>query len=338
MKNINSLLARLGSLSLAATLVFSVANAASARKDSKVAAAVIEALVQQAVGQENQADRVVKAQSFSDDVTIGSATRDSNLTVYGAARINGDITAGKIGNPGQKYIIGQQTLNPVTQQLELRFKDKKAGALGAWVDLDFVTTATSYRLGVSDIGHANVAVRSHGIYCHPQMTPGQIMGITGGSKMNFKGTTTSRVFNGPARTSFNDFNLTLTVRHEAITNNILFGFVPYSAEYPVTGGNNGKGFYEANWNSPVYNTTHPIWNPGLVSYKVVSGNLAGLSVTTSVADTLQTLDVFDLFSDADLEMLLESLNAYFGNDSTKVKAYLAENRHRLARAFKALNS
>ncbi len=338
MKNLNSLLARLGSLSLAAALVFSVANASTARKDSKVSAAVIEALVQQAIGEEVDA-AATRTQSFADDVTIGSAATGRNLTVYGAARVNGDLTIGKIGTPGQKYIIGQQALNPVTQQLELRFKDKTAAARGAWVDLDFVTTATSYKLvGAVDQGVATVAVRSNDIYCHPQMTPAQIMGVTGVSKGNLKATTTSRVFNGPARTPANDFNMTLTVRHEAITNNVSFGFVPYSASYPATGGSNNTGFYEANWNNATYNTAHPVWNPGVVSYKVVSDNLAGFGVNTAVSDSLQALDVFDLFSDADLETLLQSLNSYFGNDSTKVKAYLAENRHRLARAFKALNS
>lgn len=337
MKNLNSLLARLGSLSLAAALVFSVANASAARKDSKVSAAVIEALVQQAIGEEVAAAST-RTQSFTDDVSIGSAATGRNLTVYGAARINGDLTIGKIGTPGQKYIIGQQALNPVTQQVELRFKDKRAAAPGAWVDLDFVTTATSYRLGAVDTGVATVAVRSNGIYCHPQMTPAQIMGVTGASKGNLKGTTTSRVFNGPARTPANDFNMTVTVRREAITNNVSFGFVPWSANYPATGGSSNTGFYEANWNNATYNTAHPIWNPGVVSYKVVSDNLAGFGVNTAVSDSLQALDVFDLFSDADLETLLQSLNSYFGNDSTKVKAYLAENRHRLARAFKALNS
>jgi len=187
---------------------------------------------------------------------------------------------------------------------------------------------------------ATVAVRSRDIYCHPQMTPGQIMAVAGGaSKASFKGTTTSRVFNGPARTSANDFNMTLTVRVEAITRDVSFGFVPWqTGNYPTTGGTNSTGFYEANWNNATYNTAHPIWNAGVVSYTVKSDNLAGFGVNTAVSDSLQALDVFDLFSDADLETLLASLNEYFGNDSTKVKAYLAANRHRLARAFKALNS
>ena len=342
MKNLNSLLARLGSLSLAAALVFSVANAATARKDSKVSAAVIEALVQQAIEEEVD-DDATRAQAITDDVVIGSAATGRNLTVYGAARINGDITIGKIGLPGQKFIMGQQALNPVNQQLELRFKDKTAAARGAWLDVDFVTTATSYRLGIVNNGMATVALRSQDIYSHPQMTPGQIMGVNGVSKKDFKQSTTCRVFNGPAVTENNDFRLTLTVRKEAITNNVSIGFVPWAnytttVGYLTTGGTNNKGFYESNWNNNTVNTTHPIWNPGVVSYTINSDNLAGFSVNTAVTDSLQTVDVFDLFSDADLQTLLASLNSYFGNDSTKVAAYLAENRHRLARAFKALNS
>lgn len=342
MKNLNSLLARLGTLSLAAALVFSVANAATARKD-KVAAAVIEALVQQAAIGSEDASRATRSQAFSENVVIGTAAAGNTLTVHGNTRVSGDINAGRIGtssaDTGNQYIIGSQALEPRTQQLKIRFKDKTKAAKGAWVDLDFITTATSYRLGIADLGIATVAVRSHGIYAHPQMSVGAIQGVNGVSAKSLKGSTTVRLYNAPSRINpANDFALTPTVRLEAITRDVAFGFVPYATEqYPPTEGD-GSGFYESGWTSSSLNPTRPVWDTGTVSYKIVSSNLAGYGVITSVSDSLQTVDVFDLFSDADLQTLLTALNSYFGNDSTKVREYLEMHGARLSRAFNELKA
>jgi hypothetical protein len=336
MKNLNSLLARLGSLSLAAALVFSVADAAPIRKDSKAAAAVIEALVQQ-VAQEAPATRTT-TQTYTTNVVVGSASASKDLTVYGDERLGGDLVLGSISSSstvaGDKHIIGIQAMDPRTQQFELRFKDKTKAGSGAVVGLDFITTATSYRLGVADSGMIGVAVNVGGVYCHPQMTAQAIMGHPGmTSKMSMKSTATSRTWNQPARTPANDFNLTPTVRVEAITRDVSFGFVPYSSTYAVTG--NG-GFYDSTWTSATYNATRPVWATGKLAYRVSSDNVAGVAVVSTVVDDLEPLDVFDLFTDAELETLLSALNDYFGNDSTKVREYLAANRHKLSRAFKAM--
>jgi len=299
-------------------------------------------LVQQAAMGSEDADRSTRSQAFSENVVIGTAAAGNNLTVHGNARISGDINAGRIGtssaDTGNQYVMGVQALDPRTQQLKLRFKDKTKAAKGAWVDLDFVTTATSYRLGVTDNGVATVALRTHGIYCHPQMTPAAIQGVNGVSAAHFKASTTVRLYNAPARTSVNDFALTPTVRVEAITRDVAFGFVPNATwAYPPTNGTS-SGFYESGWTSVSLNPTHPTWNAGTVSYKIISGNLAGYGVITAVSDSLQTVDVFDLFSDADLQTLLTALNSYFGNDSTKVREYLEMHGARLSRAFNELKA
>lgn len=353
----SSLLMRLGALSLAATVVFSTVNAApQVRKDPKAAAAVIEALVAKAVTDHNaksddqiSAAKVltqgIKQDSFDRNVQIGTAATNANLTVYGDFRANGDVIAGAINGDnttaGYKHLIGITTLNPNTQQFKVIFKNKGFSSHGAFVNLDYVTTATGYRLGLADNGLVTSIVKTGNIFCHPQMSAQQVMGQIG--KQNFqsakdmKVTATSATINAAPLTTTVDFRLTPTVRIESLTKDACFGFVPYSGTYPIT-NSSGYGFYEAGWTNTTLNTIHPIWYTGTLSYKVASDNVTSVEVVNAVSDELVPLDVFELFTDAELAQLLSALEGYFGNNSVEMRKYLIENRFQLSRAFKALRA
>jgi len=357
MKNLNSLLARLSALSLAAAMFFSATEAATAttaRKDPRAAAAVIEALVHKAVAENEETGRALtqcaKTDSFSNDVVVGTAAANKNLTVHGDARINGDVVAGAIAGSnataGYKHLIGITSLDPRTQQLKLVFKDKSKASHGAFLDLEFVTTATADNLaGISkDNGVVTSVVRASNIYCHPQMTAQQIMGQVGGisqnlgSRMDMRASTTSWTVNAQNRaTEVIDFRLTPTVRVEAITKDVCFGFVPYSRTYPAI-DSNGYGFYEAGWLRKNYASGLPVFNTGTVAYQVASDCVSSVEVVSAVADELVPLDVFELFTDDELASLLTALESYFGSDSAKMRDYLVSHRHQLSRAFKALRA
>lgn len=337
MKNLNSLLVRLGALSLAATMIFSAADAATtARKDPKAAAAVISALVAQTAGDASRAlTQGTSSDTFNKNVVIGTASANNTLTVYGDTRIDGDVVAGHIAadntTAGRKHLIGIQTMDPRTQQFKILFKDKTKASHGAFVNLDFVTTVTSYRLGVADVGVATNFVQVPHLYVHPQMTSQRIMGRAIAASTSMKSTTTSFVLNGPALTEARDFKLTPTIRVEAITQDICVGFVPNAQyTYPVA------TFYDPTLWAAV--TTHPTWSTGILSYQVASDGVKSVEVVSSVTDDLTTLDVFELFTDTELAELLAALKEYFGEDTVKMREYLMAHRHQLSRAFKALRA
>jgi len=360
MKNLNSLLARLGALSLAAAMFFSAAQAATAGRKDPRATAVIEAIVQQSVAKSDAADAVRLSETdtvayFSDkDVVIGSQAAKHHLCVYDYARVEGDVISGRIGrtkgDAGLKHLIGIANLDPRTQQFQVSFKDKKKTSHGAFVDLDFVTTVTSKNLGINDIGVATNRVTARGIYCHPQMTAAQIMGsptangnagdnnFAAVQNMKSGGLSYSALVNGPtglaaAGGSLKDLRLTPTVRVEAITSDVCFGFVPWNgAAYPVT-NSSSTGFYDSKWTT---STKIPVWSTGVLAYQVKSDNICNVGVITSVVDSLQAADVFCLFTDDELATLLETLQDYFGSDTESLCKYLVANRHQLSRAFEAL--
>ncbi len=340
MKNLSSLLARLGALSLAATMVFSVAEAASAaRKDPKAAAAVISALVAQGASAEARTltqGSGTAGDSFNKDVTIGTAAANHDLTVYGEARVDGDVIAGHIAadntTTGRKHLIGVATMDPRTQQFKIVFKDKTKASHGAFVNLDFSTTVTSYRLGLVDYGVSTNFVQVPNLYVHPQMTSQRIMGRAIAAAQSMKATTTTVALNAPSATvPANDFRLTPTIRVEAITQDICVGFVPNAlVSYPVA------TWYDATLWAAV--TTKPIWSTGLLAYQIASDSVKSASVVSSVVDDLTTLDVFELFTDTELADLLAALKEYFGEDTVKMREYLMAHRHQLSRAFKALRA
>lgn len=366
MKNLNSLLARLSTISLAAAMFFSAAQAATtARKDPRAAAAVIEALVHQAASQDAQKQEVAKALTsdsgpsslydiHNKNLVVGSLTAPRKAVVFGEIRSAGDLVAGRIdatsrdadgykNGTGMKHLIGVAELDPRTQQFAIAFKDKTKACHGAMVSLDFVTTVTSDHLSgvAADNGVVTTGVIVRDVYVHPQMTAQQIMGnrVSGqlrASRQDMRHTTTSWCVNTVnALTEAIDFRLTPTVRVEDLTKDVCFGFVPYSRSYPVT--NSGStGFYEAGWNRTNYSSGYPVWDTGMLSYQVAGKEISAVGVVTETVSDLQPIDVFDLFTDEELAALLESLKEYFAEDSTKIREYLMTHRHQLSRAFKAL--
>lgn len=362
MKNFNSLLARLGYLSLAVLSVFSVLQATEPSESAVMAKILVKRVLgakQQpevtaptltpAAVQAEMKDRLIcSKQSGVSSVLIGSPSVNQNLTVYGdelvhgALHVVGDITSGPLPSDkqcaGLRYIEGVQSLDPRAQQFKVLFKDKTQASQGAFVTLDFSTTATSHRLGIPDHGPAVVSVQLGDIFCHPQMDGGLIMGRTIQAEENMKNdefTLSGIIF--PSEEV--DFRLTPTVRVDGITRDVFFGFVPYDdCSFPVIGHGceAGKGFYEANWTA---SGSYPVWHAGVLGYKVISSSVGAVGVVNSVADMdIAPLDVFELFSSDELAELLQALNIYFGSDSTKVREYLLANRHKMSRAFQEMRA
>lgn len=340
MRNVNALITRLGAISLAASMLFSVSFAAAPRQAGKAQAAILQALVHHAAAEATESkavDATTRTNTITDNTVIGSNATNKNLTVYGTGRFGNDVTVGSISDssstPGTKYVIGAQALDPKTQQLELSFKNKTKSGGGAWVTFDFVTTAT--RKGLTDNGVVSVGLRN-AIYCHPQMTAPNIMRSAAGGAgtgQHMRYTTTCVVANAPALTPSVDFRLTPTIRVEAITDDVAIGIVPTG----VTTTNGTSGYYDSGYvsnNASSYYT----FNPGVIYYQVRSDNLGSVGVVSTVTDDLEPLDVFTLFTDSELETLLEALNEYFGNDATKIREYLQKHGKSLGRAVKALRS
>lgn len=227
MKNLSSLLVRLGALSLAAAMVFSVAQAA-VRKDTKTVDAVLEMISKQQVDNSVEPTRAQPA-------ALASFRN-----------------------------VSASSLNPMTQQFKIGFSDKSTASRGAFVSLDFAITATSYRLGLADNGLATVAVHIPMLYVHPQMTAERIMGQIVNASSNIFTVTCMQVnpyiagsrSNAQASNYTTDFRLTPTVRVNAITRDVYIGFVPMSLRFqnttltctpfygqPVPGGTNVGGIY-----------------------------------------------------------------------------------------------
>lgn len=385
MKNLSSLLARLGALSLAATVIFSTSNAATQRKDQKAAAAVIEALVHHTAGDARAlttdaavtVNPLVSNDSFDLDLFIGSQQEPHNLAVNGNVAVmgdgvttgmlnaSGDITSGQpqLGYAGLKHLIGIQQLDPRTQQFKVVFKDKTKQSLGAFVELDFVTTVTtSAPAGLKDLGKSVAEVIVEKFYCHPQMDVQLLNEKMTGDNMesyiynginafdhcydecevaaifgepNWAPEVTSTTCSVSTESSVFDMLLTPTGRIEAITRDVCIGFVPRG--FVTTDPSSADGFYDSNW-AATHTDGYPIYGLGTLSYQVASSAVAGVSVVTSTSDELAPLDVFELFTDEELQELLFALNSYFGNDSVKMREYLMTHRHALSRAFKALRS
>lgn len=329
MKNLNSLLARLSTISLAAAMFFSAAQAATtARKDPRAAAAVIEALVHQATSKDVDAQAAktltqnTGVSSLYDihdkNLVVGSLASPRKAVIFGDVRASGDLVAGQIeatsqdatgykNGSGLKHIVGVTTLDPRTQQFAIGFRNKTKTAHGAYVSLDFVTTATSDHItGITkDNGVVTSGVKMDNVFVHPTMTAQQIMGnrVSGqllASRQDMRHTTTSWTINNfNGLTEVIDFRLTPTVRVESITKDVCFGFVPYSRSYPVT-DSNGYGFYEGGWLRKNYSNGQPEFATGTLCYQVAGKDIGAYGIVTEVGDQFQTLDVFDLFTDEEL--------------------------------------
>ena len=296
MKNLNSLLVRLGALSLAAAMTFSVAEAATGRKDPKAAAAVIEALVHKvAANDEATKAKVVTAgatvTTIDTPLVVGKRDgKERDLLVYGDLRAGGDIAAGEVGTlqlkdgkpvqddlgnyiyktPGRKHIIGTASLDPHTQQFRIVFKDKTATSHGAFVNLDFVTTATGH-FGDYATTQGNsfpsgkkalVGIQLRNFFVHPQLKANQMMtgpvagfldatpaATADGSAVCVSGVTpgvdsqlvSSFIMNGyndgtnpVALGDLADLSLAAMIRlEESTTNNVNFGFVPAAYSYNI---------------------------------------------------------------------------------------------------------
>lgn len=220
-------------------------------------------------------------------------------------------------------IIGITKLDPRTQQLKIGFSTKTNASHGATISLDFASTVTSYRLGVVDNGVATNFVQSAGIYIHPQMSAERIMGRIGSAAMNMKGTTTTKVVNAPTFTGATDFRLTPTVFVGSITRDVYIGFVPASSTYPVTNvtSSGDSGFYGAGWSK--LNTAFPVWDIGMLSYRIASDCLDSVEVVSLVAaDPLLSFDSFEQLCDSDLDELLKELVIYFRNNPNSIRMFL----------------
>lgn len=302
-----------------------------------------------------------------------------DLTVLGDVRVAGDLEAGALGDlqtkdgkpvldnegnfiyktPGRKHIIGITSLDPHSQQFRIVFKDKTALSHGAFVDLDFVTTATGHlgnaafteadNLSAPAGKKATVGVRLHNVFCHPQMSAAQILAGLAGAATDQAKFIMNGYLDGANPTdqdSLSDLRLKAHVRvEEGSTNNVNFGFVPASKAYPVNvavavvGDDDtyaqavDTGFYDEKW---LTRKDRPVYEVGTLSYQIASDNVVSAETVSQVANgELLPADVFQLFTDEELVSLLAILKDYFGEDVAKMRDYLVANRHQLSRAFHA---
>lgn len=374
MKNLNSLLARLSALSLAAAITFSAAEAATARKDPKAAKAVIEALVAKTLA--NDESKAIftpgGAQSLpaSSKFTVidtplvigrnnGSST-NANLLVFGGVRAHGDVVAGALGSPktnadgtlardtngnvifttsGLKNVTGIATLNPHTEELRIAFRGKRALSHGAYVSFDFVTTATTR--GDDTAEHdAVVGLSVNRLYCHPGLTAGQ-MGKGPDADGIFDGVPAdANVHEGGTRFVINkpsdtDVTLGYQVFKNETSKDVSIRLIPHDADYmDATPGDLTKADFFGE--NWLRRGQRPIYAPGTLSYNIVSGDMLYARVESVNDQDLLPQDIFELFDDTELQTLLSLLNEYFSGNTTKMREYLVAHRHQLSRAFKAV--
>jgi len=313
----------------------------------------------------------------------------NNVVVYGQVMADGDLIGGELGEVqtkgtgaathpvrdgngnllfksyGKKHLIGIAALDPRTQQFRVVFKDKSATALGAFIDLDFVTTATGIRIDTANASgkKAVVGVNWHGIYAHPQLTAAQMAGSTvagsapAGGEFTASGghdysadagatnvgvqaddaAVTPFILNGYASSASGDLEwlgLTGIVRKDSVTSNVNFGFVPPYGEYKAATGDK-DGFYDSGWGS-AKDFYGPQYDTGVLSYQVAGSNLVSCGVVDAVSDeNIIPADIYDIFTEEDLALIFESLSEYFGNNSAKMRDYLVTHRNQLSRILRS---
>lgn len=380
MKNLNSLLARLSALSLAAAMTFSAAEAATARKDPKAAKAVIEALVAKTLANDESkaittpggavtAPAANKFTTIDTPLIIGNnkgTSQNANLLVFGGVRSHGDLVVGSLGTPklnadntlakdsngnvvfttpGLKNVVGIAQLDPHKQELRIAFKTKKGASHGAFVSLDFVTTATTTAGDPVQDNDAVVGLSLDRLFCHPGLDATQIatqdFDTPGGTDAlktlsAAKAGDSAFVINKPDDT---EVGLDFQIFKNVTSKDVSIRFIPANADFRENGkdkhGNEvaHSDFFGDNW---LQVGKRVVYAPGTLSYQVASGDLIHVAVAGVNDQGILPADIFDLFSDDELTTLLGLLNDYFAGNTTKMREYLLAHRHQLSRAFKSV--
>ncbi len=321
MNKIGTLVTRLAALSLAVSLVFSVAQADAPRKMGP--AALVGSAMSGAAKALTSVGSVNTTAAGSDgtdrNFRIGSncAGGGRNLTVWGTGRFNDNIVVGTIAvdkkDSGNKCIIGCVDMNPHTQALSVVFNSPsnlKPDTTPAVGSFHFVTTGTFYKgstASAPDIGLAGVSVIADGVVFSPFMSAQSIMGSSRYHMMNpnsvpdFRQTTTCVAFNAPKLANGTyDLRLTFTAMPSVTSKEVRIGVIPYStSSYPKFSGaaiaTTGTGFWDGNWTQS-NGSLRPVWGcswadafagnemakaSGLMSYRIVGNNISGVGLAST---------------------------------------------------------
>jgi hypothetical protein len=268
-------------------------------------------------------------------------------------RTTGDVTVASDLTVGTKRMVGQiNSFDPAKDMLKFKFTGSSVASGPAFINWTFVTTTTWTGGTTAGRSESVAVVATNGEFpdiVSPYNSSRSFVGtdhaVTNTTYMwtgkqaggiNY-GLAPVRSHNNPRTSAYysaTNQDLTLTSSVRRVTQNSVASTPTYVAGEICWGltsalSNFHTGVHNATTGALTTNTNSP-FNAGTLYYEIVSNNLSSVGVTTTWDRPLTLTQVLATFTDAELQLLLDSVLAELASFSLR-KPGICDNNKRLTR-------